>query len=123
MATVMVVDDEPVTRETVRTVLESEGYRIVEASNADDCWKKIQSSPPDLILLDIRMPGTPAVDLIKKIKESSKLRHIKIVYLTAIAGTKEVAKRLEGVVGTIEKPFKSKELVAMVKKALSHIVI
>lgn len=119
----MVVDDEVTLRHTVRLVLEAEGYSVSEASNADDCWEKIQEDLPDLILLDIRMPGMPAVELIRRIKESPRLRKIRIVYMTAVVGAKEVTKRLEGVITAIEKPFKNDELVAVVKEALSHVVI
>lgn len=119
----MIVDDEATLRSAVRMVLESEGYLALDAVNADDCWEKIQQDKPDLILLDIRMPGMKAIDLIRKIKGDPELRGIKIVYMTVIAGTKKVTKKLEGVVGAIEKPFRNEELLAVVKEALSHIVI
>ena len=119
----MVVDDEETLRNTVKMVLEPAGYLVSEAVDADDCWEKIQQEKPDLILLDIMMPGMKAVDLIKDIKENPNLRDIKIVYLTAIAGTKKIAAKMEGVVDTIEKPFKNEELVEVVKEALSHVVI
>src|SRR3989338_1936463 len=99
MKTIMVVDDEQTLRKTVRIVLESEGYAVEEAENADECWKKMQTmSPlPELILLDIRMPGMPSIELVKKVKENTKLRKIRIVYMTAIIGTKEFTKKIEGV--------------------------
>ena len=123
MKKIMIVDDEATLRSAVRMVLESEGYLVLDAVSADDCWEKIQQEKPDLILLDIRMPGMRAVDLIRKIKEDKKLRSIKIVYMTVIAGTKKISRKLEGVVGAIEKPFRNEELLAVVKDALSHIVI
>lgn len=123
MKKIMVVDDEMNVRHAVRLVLESEGYSVSEAANADDCWDKLQEQQPDLILLDIRMPGMAAVDLIKKVKESSRLRKIRIVYMTSVVGTKEVSKKLEGVIAAIEKPFKNEELLAVVRDALEHIVI
>ncbi len=119
----MVVDDEPSLRETVRIILESEGYTIIEADSADECWKLIRKNIPDLILLDIKMPGMPPIELIRRIKENPELRKIKIVYMTGIAGTKQFTKRIEGIIDTIEKPFKNEDLVNMVKEALSYEVI
>lgn len=120
---IMLVDDDTNLRKSTKLILEAEGYNVSEAINADDCWQKIQTSPPELILLDIRMPGTPAVELIRKIKENPKLRKIMIVYMTGVVGTGEVSKKLEGVVGAIEKPFQNAELIAVVKEAMGHTVI
>ena len=123
MKKIMVVDDEATLRITVRTLLESNGYLVSEAIDADDCWDKIQKEKPNLILLDIRMPGMKAHDLIKKIKEDMRLRDIKIVYMTAVIGTKKLTKKIEGVVDAIEKPFKNEDLINVVKEALSHVVL
>lgn len=110
MTKVMIVDDELTVRQTVRLVLESENYEVSEASNADDAWKAIQKSPPNLLLLDIRMPGMPSVELIKRIKADKKLSKVKIVYMTAIVGAKQIAQDMEGVEATIEKPFTNEQL-------------
>lgn len=125
MKTIMVVDDEQSLRKTVRIVLESEGYAIEEAESADECWKKLQTiSPlPELILLDIRMPGMPSIELVKKVKENAKLRKIRIVYMTAIIGTKEFTKKIEGVIDAIEKPFTNEALLKVVQEAISYEVI
>lgn len=120
---IMVVDDEESLRKSVRLVLEAEGYEVNEAVNADDCWNKIQDNPPDLILLDIRMPGLSAEDLVRKIKDSPVLKSIKIIYVTAVVGSKELNKNREGVVGVIEKPFSNKELLKIIKEALSMVLI
>jgi CheY-like chemotaxis protein len=119
MATIMIVDDEQNIRKTVRLVLEIEKFKVLEATSADDCWKKIQKNKPDLILLDIRMPGMPSVDLIKKIKENPKLKSIKIIYATALVGAKAETKKLKGVESTLEKPFKNEDLISLIKKVLS----
>ncbi len=114
----MIVDDELTVRQTVRLVLESEKYEVSEASDADEAWKVIQKSPPDLMLLDIRMPGMPSVELIKKIKADKKLKKIKIIYMTAIVGAKQVAQDMKGVEATIEKPFTNEQLFVTLKEVL-----
>lgn len=125
MKTVMIVDDEQSLRKSVRMVLEAEGYSVEEAESADECWKTLQQMPllPDLILLDIRMPGMSSIELVKKIKESPKLRKIRIVYITAIIGTKEFTRKIEGVIDAIEKPFTNEELLKTIKEAVSYEVI
>jgi|SRR3989344_4379712 len=115
---IMIVDDEPSVRKTVNTILSIKGYKISEAINADDAWKKIQKDKPDLILLDIMMPGMQPKELIKKIKDNPKLKSIKIIYLTAVMGAKEALKGSKEVFATIEKPFTNTQIRDVIKKAL-----
>ena len=120
VAKVMIVDDEATIRQSVRLVLESEGYEISEASNADDALIAVQKNAPDLILLDIRMPGMPSVELIKRIKSDKNLSRIKIIYLTAIVGAKQIAQDMKGVEATIEKPFTNEELLSALEQVLKR---
>ena len=64
--TIMVVDDEPDNITTIKTILESNGYKVITAVNGDDCLKKLKRAHPDLILMDVMMPGTP-VNIVVKI--------------------------------------------------------
>ena len=64
---IMVVDDEPDIRATVKTVLEKNGYKVVTAVDGDDCLKKLKKEKPDLILMDIMMPGTPVREVVPTI--------------------------------------------------------
>ena len=67
--TIMIVDDEPDIKETVKTILEKDGYTVITAINGDDCLKQLETGlKPDLILMDIMMPGTPVREIIPKIK-------------------------------------------------------
>jgi len=63
--TIMIVDDEADIRETIKTILEREGYNTILAIDGDDCLKKLETVKPNLILLDIMMPGTPVRDIVK----------------------------------------------------------
>ena len=114
----MVTDDEPSVRATVKAVLGAEGYDVIEANNSDDAWKKIQEDKPDLMLLDVMMPGMTPKELIEKIKSDSELKSIKIIYVTAVMGAKDALKDEKGIVTVIEKPFDNATLIAEVKKAL-----
>jgi CheY-like chemotaxis protein len=118
---IMVVDDVPDIVETVKAVLEKEGYEIISASSADDCLKKLKKVTPDLILLDIMMPGMTVKELLKKIRENKEWRNIKIIYLTVVRMSEaEKADLLKevNVVDFVEKPFDINDLVRRVKKVL-----
>ena len=110
--TIMVVDDEPDIRETVKTVLSKNGFRVLTAVDGDDCLLKLKKAKPDLILMDIMMPGTPVREIIPKIKG------VKIVYLSVVRTSeaeKEEILKEKHIVGFIQKPFDISELVKKVK--------
>lgn len=114
--TIMVVDDEQDIRLTVKTILEKNGYKVITAESGDDCLEKLKKDKPDLILMDIMMPGTPVRDIVKKIK------NIKIAYLTVVRlaeAEKEELLKSKNIVGYIEKPFDIDELLKKVKEFLS----
>jgi len=112
---IMVVDDEADNRSTVKTVLEKEGYKVVTAITADDALEKSQKQKPDLILMDIMMPGTPVKEIIPK------LMGIKIAYLSVVRmseAEKEDLTKSKNVVGFIQKPFDIDDLIKNVQKII-----
>jgi DNA-binding response OmpR family regulator len=111
--TIMIVDDEEDVRTTVETILKKNGYRVITASNGDDCLKKLKTEKPDLILLDTMMPGMPVKEVIKKIKDT------KIAYFTVVRTTEAEKKDLlksKNIVDFIQKPFDMNEFLERVKK-------
>jgi len=112
--TIMITDDEPDIRSTVKTVLEKAGYKVITAISGDDCLKKIKGGEkPALILMDIMMPGTPVRDIIPK------LGNIKIAYLSVVRTSeaeKEDLMKSKNIVDFIQKPFDINELLKRVKK-------
>ena len=113
MKTILVVDDEQDIRDTVKTILDKNGYRVLLAVDGDDCLKKLKNSKVDLILLDIMMPGTPVKVILKKIK------NIPVIFLTVVR-TSEVEKESmldnKNILGFIQKPFSAEHLLGEVKK-------
>ena len=110
---ILVVDDEADIRSSVKTILEKEGYEVITAVSGDDCLKKLEKGKPDLILLDIMMPGTPVREVVKKIKD------VKISYLSVVRTSEAEKEKLLGqnnIVDFIQKPFDIKDLVKRVKK-------
>ncbi len=113
--TIMIVDDEEDIRSSVKIILEKEGYTTVTAVSGDDCLKKLKTTKPDLILMDIMMPGTPTREVVKKIKT------IKISFLSVVRTSEAEKEQLLGqknIVDFIQKPFDADSFLEKIKKAL-----
>jgi len=105
-ATVLVVDDEPINAEILATLL-GRDYRVMIASNGRDALNVARQSPqPDLILLDIMMPGLDGFEVCKCLKSDQQTRDIPVIFITAVAGENPECQGLElGAVDYITKPF------------------
>ncbi|MFW5871901.1 MAG: response regulator [bacterium] len=123
MINVLVVEDSKDVRYSIKTALESfkKTYTVVEACSAEDCFKKLKTFMPDVILMDIMMPGMDGVEAAKKLKNDEKYSKIKIIFLTAKndSFTKGTG-RLTGE-DFIVKPFDSANLDARIKASLTGI--
>lgn len=116
---ILVVDDEADILELVRYNLEGEGYRTSGAATGEQALQKVQEQPPDLIILDLMLPGIDGLDLAKKLKENEKTRRIPIIMLTAKGEEADVVKGLElGADDYIAKPFSPRILVARARAVL-----
>ena len=117
---VMFVDDQEHILLLVRQILEDEGYKVVTAKSGSECLKVLEKVKPDLILMDVMMPGMTGKETIEKIRANSKTRHLKIAYLTVTrsAGFERQTMEKLGVLDYITKPFDRKDLVERVKKIL-----
>jgi DNA-binding response OmpR family regulator len=80
---VLVVDDEEDIRMSVGQILEVCGYEVMKAENGTECLKKLEQGLPDLVILDIMMPGMSGWDVAARIKENEKWCTVPIVFLTA----------------------------------------
>jgi CheY-like chemotaxis protein len=120
MPRIMLVDDEPEIVYLVKLMLEREGYEVIEAKNGDECLEKLQSTMPDLILLDIMMPGLDGWEICRNIKESKKTRDIPVVMLTVRTSEDSVKKSYEyaGCDAHINKPFDRKHLIDTIEEFL-----
>jgi len=112
MKTILVVDDEPDVRDSVKIILEKKGYRVITAIDGEDCLNVLREEKPDLILLDIMMPGIPARNVIKEIK------NIKIAFLSVVRTSEAEKQNLlsqKNIVDFIQKPFDVEELIKRVE--------
>jgi CheY-like chemotaxis protein len=119
LAKILLVDDEPEIRFVTRRMLEKAGYEVVEAEDEEECMEKLKVEKPDLILLDVMMPGVRGWGICERIKSHSKLRHIPVVMFTVRTSEEDVMKSFEcGAEAHINKPFEREELLEIVEKIL-----
>ena len=110
-ATILVVDDNSTNLKLVSDVLGFDGYRILQASDAESAQEIVRETPPDLILMDIALPGMDGLTLTRLLKAAETTRHIVIVALTAFAMKGDDAKAREaGCDGYITKPIDTRTL-------------
>ncbi|MCH2311268.1 MAG: response regulator transcription factor [SAR202 cluster bacterium] len=116
--TILVVEDDPNIQEALRYSLEKENYRLILADDGDLALTLAQNHSPDLILLDIMLPGMDGLTVCKRIREEN---NVPIIMLTA--KTEEIDKVLGLELGAddyITKPFSMRELIARIKVQLRH---
>ena len=114
-STVLIVDDEESGRQTVESVLEGEGYNIAMAENGFQAIEKARSLLPDVILLDVMMPGMTGFEVCQRIRSDPQLAEIPIILLTALDDRESMLSGLKsGADDFISKPFDRFELRARV---------
>jgi DNA-binding response OmpR family regulator len=116
---VLVVDDEPRYVRAIQVNLEASGYEVLAARNGQTAIELAASEAPDLILLDIRMPGLDGYEVCRRIREFSA---VPIIMLTAMAEDADKVKGLDiGADDYVTKPFSADELLARVRSALRRV--
>lgn len=113
MLKILLVDDDPNIRQLVNLYLEKEGFEVAMAARGDDALKMFRESPPNLILLDVMLPGMDGWQVCREVR---KVSNIPIIMLTAKDETFDKVLGLElGADDYVVKPFEMKELVARIK--------
>lgn len=116
---IFVVDDEEDILELIRINLDREGYKVTCIEAGEECVKKAREKLPDLIVLDLMLPGIDGLDVCKILKNDSKTRHIPIIMLTAKGEESDIVTGLElGADDYMTKPFSPKVLTARIKAVL-----
>jgi two-component system response regulator MtrA len=119
MTLIMVVDDDQDLAEMLAIVLTGEGMEVDLVGRGDEVMEIFRASPPDLVLLDIMLPGIDGIEVCKQIRAESM---VPIVMLTAKAETTDIVKGLEfGADDYIVKPFQPGELIARIKTRLRRV--
>ena len=122
MTTVLVIDDEAPIRLLCRVNLEAEGMPVLEAGDGPSGLEKARSETPDVILLDVMMPGLDGWGVAEALLEDERTAEIPIIFLTARAEFRDRARGLDiGGVDYITKPFNPVELAPIVRELLDRI--
>jgi len=116
---ILAVDDEENIRELVRYNLAREGYQVTTVGSGEEALKQAGEKPPDLIVLDLMLPGMDGFDVCKQLKNDVRTAHIPIVMLTVKGEESDIVVGLElGADDYITKPFSPKVLLARIKAVL-----
>jgi len=119
MKKILIVDDLPENVYMLQDRLEHEGYDIITAYDGKAGIEKAESEKPDLILLDVMMPGITGIEVCKTLVTDDRTKHIPIILVTAKVGAEDTKEGLEaGAFDYIKKPFNRIELLARVNSAL-----
>ena len=116
MTSILVVDDEPVFIEALTISLEREGFGVIAAADGPAALKAISEKDPDLILLDVMLPGMSGIDVCRKIRKSSS---VPVIMVTAKGEEIDAVVGLEvGADDYITKPYRLRELIARIRAIL-----
>ena len=122
MPKIMIVDDEPDLREMLVLMFQKEGFETETAEDGSDFLEKIDEFNPDLVTLDVMMPGLATDEILEKLKE--KKSKPKIILLTVVRYSdeeKEKMLKMNNIVEYIKKPFEFDDLMNAVKKHVGTI--
>ncbi len=115
--TVLVVDDEPVLRTIVREILHEEGYAVIEAADGRVMLEIMARERPDLVLMDVMMPGIDGREAYRQLRSNPEHRDVPVVMMSA--GVRPI-KLDPSIAGFMAKPFDLTQLVELVARLIGH---
>ncbi|MCW5557007.1 MAG: hybrid sensor histidine kinase/response regulator [Verrucomicrobiae bacterium] len=117
---ILIVDDQPANLQVLGTILDRQGYDIVPAADGPTALRRLAARPPDLVLLDVMMPGMDGFDVCRQIREQRALEDLPVIFLSAADEKEMIVRALEcGGVDYVTKPFNPAELLGRVKTHLA----
>jgi len=115
----LIVDDNATNLHVLSDVLDDAGFEVRVAQNGEMALQKVEYDPPDLILLDVMMPGLNGFETCERLKADSKTKEIPVIFMTALSETVDKVRGLSlGAVDYITKPFQQDEVLARVRTHL-----
>lgn len=116
---ILVVEDEEDIRELLRYNLEKEGYRVTPVSSGEEALQAVRSAPPDLVLLDLMLPGLDGLEVCRALRQDPQTRNLPIIMLTAKGEEADIVAGLElGADDYITKPFTLRIVLARLRAVL-----
>ena len=113
---ILLVDDDPALRTLLRTTFEVADVAVVEAESADAARRKIRAGRPDVVVLDVNMPGMTGLEFCAELKASAETKDIPIILLTGSEGGSSSAAKQAGADAFVRKPFSPLELLAVAER-------
>ena len=118
---ILVIEDEPEMVWALRIQIEGSGFKFISAPDGETGWKKVQSEKPDLVLLDLILPGMDGYKVCRLMKDSDKTKHIPVIMLTAKDQVMDMQKGLDlGADHYITKPYDPERLVDTIRKCFER---
>ena len=118
---ILVVDDEPNILKLISFILKSNGYEAIEANSGSECLEKLKKERPDLIILDVMMPGMDGFEVARKISSNPEISGIPILMLSSRAQFEDKMRGIEsGATDYVTKPFNKEDLIQKVKECLEE---
>jgi two-component system phosphate regulon response regulator PhoB len=118
-ADILIVEDHPTMREAMKLILEHEGFEIREAPDGAIAIAMVQAQPPDLMFLDLNIPGMSGVDVLTKIKTDPDTKDVRVIVITATGEEGREYARSLGADEYFTKPFSPTALLKTVERVLS----
>lgn len=120
MKRILVAEDNPASMEFLAELLTSSGYDVVQATNGQEALQKIAANSPDLVLLDIQMPGLDGYSVLRRVRGDEKMARLRVVAFTAYAMPGDREKALAaGFDGYITKPIRAATLRGEIEQLLA----
>lgn len=117
---ILIIEDEPSVRRVLRLLLETEGFQVSEAENGPTGLAMLQQESPDLVILDVMMPGMDGFTVCRKIRDQRRFQKLPVIFLTAKDADESRIMSLDhGANDFLTKPYNSKELVLRVRNNIS----
>lgn len=120
MPRILIIDDEPEILDLVRMILEGEGHEICCCPSGRQAWDSITTQNPDLVILDIMLPGVDGYSLQLQMAQEESTRQVPVLILTALEPARTLFVNAPNVVGFISKPFRSENLMVKVREILGR---
>lgn len=118
--TVLIADDEPNILVTLEFLMQREGHRVLLARDGDEALAQLRAHRPDLVLLDVMMPGKTGFEVCQALRADETLAHTRVLLLTAKGRDTDMAQGLGvGADAYVTKPFSTRELAARVRELLA----
>jgi CheY-like chemotaxis protein len=117
-ARILIAEDHPTMRDAMRLVLEGEGFEITEASDGASALDMVRAEPPDLVFLDMNMPGSDGADVLSEIKSDPATAGVHVIIVTALGEEGRAQAISLGADGYFTKPFSPTALLRTVEEVL-----